>query len=52
VAADLEDAKKSFAMQVTNRLSNDSTVAGMLTEGLYLGRTMDYYKDLYQRSRS
>jgi zinc protease len=46
--ADLEDAKKSFALQITNRLSNDATVAGMLAEGLYLDRTMEYYENLYR----
>jgi len=44
---ELEDAKSSFALQVKNRLSNDSAVAGMLNEGLYLDRTMEYYEGLW-----
>jgi zinc protease len=44
---ELEEAKASFALQVKTRLANDSTVAGMLNEGLYLGRTMEYYQKLY-----
>jgi zinc protease len=44
---ELEEAKSSFALQVKTRLSNDATVAGMLNEGLYLGRTMEYYSELY-----
>ncbi len=45
---ELQDAKASFAMQVKNTLANDGAVARMLNEGLYLGRTMEYYGGLYQ----
>jgi zinc protease len=44
---ELADAKASFALQIKNRLANDSSVARMLNQGLYLNRTMDYYKKLY-----
>jgi zinc protease len=45
---ELEDAKASFALQTKGQLSNDGAVAGMLNEGLYLGRTMEYYEKLYR----
>ena len=44
---ELDEAKASYALQVKNTLANDSAVAGMLNEGLYLNRTMDYYRKLY-----
>lgn len=46
---ELADSKKSFALQVQNQLANDAAVAGMLNSGLYLGRTMEYYKSLYKQ---
>jgi len=48
-AEELADAKKSYALQVQNRLANDGAVAGMINGGLYLGRKMDYYKNLYKQ---
>jgi zinc protease len=47
-ADELAGAKNSYALQVKNRLSNDGTVARMINDGLYLDRTMDYYKNLYE----
>ena len=46
---ELAEAKKSFALKVKTQLANDSAVVGMINNGLYLGRTMDYYKDLYEK---
>lgn len=46
-AEELEDAKKSYALQVRTRMAEDGNVAAMLNEGLYLGRTMEYYAKLY-----
>ncbi len=46
-AAELEDAKASYALQIKNQLANDAMVAGMLNTGLYLGRKMDWWQRLY-----
>ncbi len=46
---ELEESKASFAMQVKNRLANDASVARMLNDGLHHGRTMQFYKDMYEK---
>ncbi|MCH7839730.1 MAG: insulinase family protein [Planctomycetes bacterium] len=46
---ELTEAKKSFALKVKTQWANDGAVVGMLNNGLYLGRTMDYYKGLYEK---
>ncbi len=49
VSEELTDAKKSLALQLKTQLANDTTVARILTEGLYLGRTMEYNKNLNEK---
>ncbi|MBI4716822.1 MAG: insulinase family protein [Planctomycetes bacterium] len=46
-AEELADAKKSFALQIQNRLANDGMVAGMINDALHLGRTLEYHAKLY-----
>lgn len=46
---ELAEAKKSFALQMKTRLANDTTVARILNQGLYLGRTMEYNKNLNEK---
>ncbi len=42
-ADELADAKKGFLSGFERNLSNDQAVLGMLHDGLYLNRTMDYW---------
>ncbi|HWU90885.1 MAG TPA: pitrilysin family protein [Kofleriaceae bacterium] len=41
--AELADAKKGFLSGFERNLSNDNAVLGLLNDGLYLNRTMDYW---------
>jgi zinc protease len=43
---ELAEAKKSYALQFDNRLATDSYLASALKEGLFVGRTMEYQKQL------
>jgi zinc protease len=45
---ELQSAKKSFALQVQNQLANDQTVAALLNRGLYVGRTMEFQKNIWK----
>ena len=45
-AAEITEAKRSYQLLFDNQLANDDFVASVLTEGLYVGRTMDYYRKL------
>jgi zinc protease len=45
-ADELADAKQSYRLTFMNDLSNDGRVAGMLAEGLEIGRTMQFQEDL------
>ncbi len=42
-AKELAGAKKGIAEGFERNLSNDGAILGMLDDGLYLGRTMDYW---------
>ncbi len=44
--SELDDGKKSYLQDLVVRRGDDSSLAGMLQEGLYLGRTFQYYADL------
>jgi zinc protease len=43
---ELERAKKAYLEELKTARGDDNTLAAMLTEGLYVGRTMAYYADL------
>jgi zinc protease len=43
---ELADAKKSYAKAWEGRIADDDFVVGELNQGLYLGRTFAYWKDL------
>lgn len=43
---ELTDAKKAFLEQLKVDRSQDAALAGMLSEGLHVGRTMAYYADV------
>jgi zinc protease len=43
---ELADAKKSYAKVWEGRIAEDDFVLGELNQGLFLGRTLDYWKDL------
>jgi zinc protease len=43
---ELTEAKSSYAQSWANRVADDDFVAGELVNGLYLGRTFAYWKDL------
>jgi zinc protease len=45
-ASELDDGKKAYLQDMVVRRGDDSALAGMLQEGLYLGRTFKYYADL------
>ena len=47
--SELEDAKRSFLQDMVVRRGDDAALAGMLQEGLYLGRTFKYHADLEQQ---
>ena len=42
-AEELADAKKGILQGFDRNLSNDAAVMGMIADGLYLGRTMDFW---------
>ncbi len=46
---ELESAKKSFALGTQTMLAEDSTVAAFINRGLYLGRTLEYHKNLWKK---
>ncbi len=43
---ELADAKKSYAKVWEGRIAEDDFVMGELNQGLFLGRTLEYWKDL------
>src|ERR1039457_3066613 len=43
---ELADAKKSYAKVWEGRIAEDDFVIGELNQGLFLGRTLEYWKDL------
>jgi zinc protease len=43
---ELADAKKSYAKVWEGRIAEDDFVLGELNQGLFLGRTLDYWKNL------
>src|SRR3954454_21095233 len=43
---ELKAAQKGYLEEMKVERGSDSTLAGMLQRGLYLGRTMQYYADL------
>jgi zinc protease len=47
--ADLDDAKKSYALQAKTRFANDGSIARALNEGLYVDRTLEYYRKLDEK---
>ncbi|HEX3725550.1 MAG TPA: pitrilysin family protein [Pirellulales bacterium] len=47
--AELEQAKQGYLQQQQVSRTNDSTLAAMLGEELYVGRTMAYYADLEKK---
>ncbi|MFO0861696.1 MAG: pitrilysin family protein [Phycisphaerales bacterium] len=46
---ELSEAKKAYRLEFLSELNEDNVVAGMLTSGLYLGRTMKWEADLLDR---
>jgi zinc protease len=46
---ELAEAKKAYLQQLTVSLSSDETLAGVLSEGLFVGRTLAYHADLQQK---
>jgi zinc protease len=48
-STELESARKGFLEEMKVKRANDSGVASMLREGLYLGRTMKYYADIEKK---
>jgi zinc protease len=43
---ELEEAKKSYAKNWDTRIADDDFVAGELAQGLYLGRTFAFWRDI------
>jgi zinc protease len=43
---ELDEAKKSYAKNWDNRIADDDFVSGELAQGLFLGRTFTYWRDL------
>jgi zinc protease len=43
---ELAEAKSSYAQSWANRIADDDFVAGELVQGLYVGKTFAYWKDL------
>jgi zinc protease len=43
---ELADAKKRYAKVWEGRIAEDDFVMGELNQGLFLGRTLEYWKDL------
>lgn len=46
---ELAEARKSYLAMRRTRWANDQAVASFLSDGLYNGRTMDYYTDLEKK---
>ena len=46
---ELESAKQGFLEEMKVKRANDSGIASLLREGLYLGRTMKYFADLEKK---
>jgi zinc protease len=45
-ATELDDGKKSYLQDLAVSRGDDAKLVGMLQEGLYVGKTFDYYADL------
>jgi zinc protease len=43
---ELEEAKKSYAKNWESRIADDDFVSGELAQGLFLGRTFAYWREL------
>ena len=48
-ASELEEVKKAFIQTLRGRRANDGALAGQLVNGLYAGRTFEYYADLEKK---
>jgi zinc protease len=48
-AEEVASAKKAFLEQLKTGRGSDAAIAGMLGNGLFVGRTMDYYIDLEKK---
>jgi len=48
-ASELEEVKKAFIQTQRGRRANDGALAGQLINGLYAGRTFEYYAELEKK---
>jgi zinc protease len=46
---ELERAKEAYRMRLTSRLSSDNNLVSMINRGLYLDRTLLYYRDFLEK---